>query len=346
MKHCISILLSAVLLTGCAQDLATETAEAPETVPIEPQTEPVPADAGSDDPDAYDTEVHESWVLDLLEGVFGYDELDTSEAPQQQWQTPPAETKPPLTEQELQSAYTLTADTTGLVTRTDGIYDDNLTWVIEYNGSIVLERNAEHEMTYRPMEYGYGTYRVWLKAWVDGYSQVSNIVEFSRPTENPAQQDDIVDEWTRSLITEKKGHMKHLVHRIIAYGMPEYKIGFVIDPDHDGYYNGVVFCAGRGDDGELVQYVYDNQSSSIHFGTAQYAEESSDCTLGIWCDAVNGKDYIVRIESDGTVYDCCTEEVIPEFAEDDKFFTFTDADPSDRDHFYVSYDGTTVLEGA
>lgn len=340
MKKHIPLLLAALLLTGCVAQSGQDAAASPETIPIAPQTE-----AAAEAPPAQSAEGG-SWALDLLEGLFGYDEpietVPVPEPPPNQWQD---ERQEAPAEENLTELYTLTVDDTGLVTRTEGVYEHNLTWVIECNDRIELERNAENEMTYRPMDYGSGTYRVWLKAYVQGYQQVSNTVEFTRPSANQNQQNH-TDDWTQSIIMTKKGHMKHLVQRIVGYGMPEYKLGFVIDPDHDGYYNGVVFCAGTGDDGELVQYVYDNDSSSIHFGTELYAEDGIECTLGIWCDAANGRDYIVRIESDGTAYDCCTEEIIPDFAEDINFFTFTDADPSDRDHFYVSYDGIPEWEGA
>lgn len=345
MKKRIPIILSALLLTGCAQNAANTAMQ--ESLPIEPQTEPADTESAAEATD--DTEhpaEYDSWVLDLLEGLFGYDEpAPVPELPPETWQTVPQ--PDPMTDEELQSLYTLTADDTGLVTRTEGSGERNLGWVIEFNGEIMLERLAENEMTYRPMNYGDGTYRVWLTAWFDGYQQVSNVVEFMRPSGSSAQQDDIVDEWTRSIITSKKGHMKHLVRVIRGiYGEPEYKLGFVIDPDHDGYYNGVVFCAGRGDEGELVQYVYDNESSNIRFSTARYAEDGIECTLGIACDPASGKDYIVRMESDGRAYDCCTGELIQVFDADGSFFTFTDEDPYDSDHFYVSYDGVSVWEGA
>lgn len=340
MKKGILIIFAALLLTGCAQSTANTAMQ--ESLPIEPQTEPAGTESAAED-----SALQEGWVLDLLEGIFGYDEPYVPESSQEPQQIPPVETVPPMTEEDLQSLYTLTVDDTGLVTRTEGNGARNLGWVIEFNGEIVLERVAENELTYRPMNYGNGTYRVWLTAYFNGYTQVSNVVEFTRPSDGRAQQDDVVDEWTRSIITAKKGHLKHLVRVIRGmYGSPEYKLGFIIDPDHDGYYNGVSFCAGRGDYGELVQYVYDNDSSDIHFSTARYAEDGIVCTLGIWCDAASGKDYIVRIEQDGTAYDCCTEEVIPDFAEDDGFFTFTDEAPYDCDHFYVSYGGVPVWEGA
>lgn len=338
MKKHIPLLLAALLLTGCTAQ-SEQNAASPETVPIAPQTE-----AAADAPPAQSAEGG-SWALDLLEGLFGYDEpIETApEPPQNQWQDAEQESS---AEQNLESLYTLTVDDTGLVTRTEGSGERNLGWVIEFNGQIMLERVAEHELTYRPMDYGSGTYRVWLTAWFGGYQQVSNVVEFRRPADAP-RQDDTVDEWTRDIITAKKGHLKHLVRVIRGVtGEPEYKLGFVIDPDHDGYYNGVAFYAGRDELGEPVQYIFDNDSSEIRFSTERYAEKGIVCMLGIWCDADSGMDYIVRIEADGTVYDCCTEEIVAAFSADDGFFCLTDEDPYDCDHFYVSYDGVPAWEGA
>lgn len=340
MKKHIPLLAAALLLTGCTAQSA-QNAASPETVPVDPQT----VDSAETQP-AQSAEGG-SWALDLLEGLFGYDEpietVPAPEPPPDQWQDTQQESS---AAENLETLYTLTVDETGLVTRTEGNGERNLGWSIEFNGQIMLDRNAEGEMSYRPMDYGDGTYRVWLTAWFGGYKQVSNIVEFTRPaTSQP--QNDAVDAWTRRIITDKKGHLKHLVRVIRGmYGEPEYKLGFVIDPDHDGYYNGIAFYAGRGEQGEPVQYIFDNDSSDIHFSSAQYAEAGIECTLGIWCDAASGMDYIVWIEADGTAYDCCTGEVILDFAADDSFFCFSDEEPYDCDHFYVSYDGVPVWEGA
>lgn len=56
---------------------------------------------------------------------------------------------------------------------------DNLTWVIVYNGDIVLERNAEDETQYKYFSEEPGIYTVYLKAWIDGgYKTVSNVISY------------------------------------------------------------------------------------------------------------------------------------------------------------------------
>lgn len=349
MKKRVLSVFSALLLllTGCTEASDNSAAEAPEN--IAEQT--LPAETGTADDAAQTDPPDGNWVLDLMEGVFGYNAHEPAPPPSgsvhPDQQQKPAETLPPP---DLTETYTLTVDETGLVKRTDGIYDDNLTWVIEVNGRTELERNAVNEMSYRPMDYGPGIYRVWLEAWVQGYQPVSNTIEFEGPplgfiADNDREEIEGFEAWR---IADHKGHMKHLVQRLYGfYGDPEYKMGFIIDPDHDGVCNGVVYCAGTGDDGEPVQYIYENMSDMIRFSNNDYWEERKiRCTLGIWCDAETGTDYIVRIEPDGSAYDCCTEEPIENFKQDDAFFIFTTVNESDRDHFYVSYRGVPVLEDA
>lgn len=75
--------------------------------------------------------------------------------------------------------YQLSVDSSQTLTRTQGTHN-MLTWVIEQDGSIVLERNALNELSYR--YYGYSAskrYRSWLKAFIDGrYQRVSPIVSY------------------------------------------------------------------------------------------------------------------------------------------------------------------------
>ena len=256
--------------------------------------------------------------------------------------TTTAVTKPP------EQTYLLTVDATGLVTRTSLEQDMDLTWVIEVNGRIELERNANGETTYRPMDYGPGTYRIWLKSWPD---RVSNIIEFEGP---PGLSYDEAYEgpegFERFRVMECKDHMKHLVQVLRdCYGEPEYKMGFVIDPDHNGICNGITFYAGKGDHGEPVQYIMDNASSEIHFSSADYSsEKEDDSTLCIWCNPDAEMDYIVLIKPDGTCIDCCTGDVLKNLNPDkaEYLYLFTADTPTDRDHFYVSYHGCPRFEGA
>ncbi len=58
-----------------------------------------------------------------------------------------------------------------------GSLGENLTWVIERDGEIVLQRNATNELQYSPTIYTGAQYRFWLLAPIDGgYQRVSNIV--------------------------------------------------------------------------------------------------------------------------------------------------------------------------
>ena len=62
-----------------------------------------------------------------------------------------------------------------------GEIGDDLTWVVEKDGAIVLQRNAAGELSYRYFYNVPGShYRIWLSAYINGGSQqVSNIVEYS-----------------------------------------------------------------------------------------------------------------------------------------------------------------------
>ncbi|MGP0172482.1 GEVED domain-containing protein [Pseudomonas sp. NCHU5208] len=75
--------------------------------------------------------------------------------------------------------YQLSVDSSQTLTRTQGTHN-MLTWVIEQDGSIVLERNAANELSYRYYGYNAGKrYRSWLKAFIDGrYQRVSPVVSY------------------------------------------------------------------------------------------------------------------------------------------------------------------------
>lgn len=75
--------------------------------------------------------------------------------------------------------YQLSVDGSQNLTRTQGTHT-MLTWVIEEDGQIVLERSAENELSYHYFTYTPGKrYRTWLKAFIDGrYQRVSPVVSY------------------------------------------------------------------------------------------------------------------------------------------------------------------------
>ena len=57
--------------------------------------------------------------------------------------------------------------------------DWKLTWVIQHNGEVVLERNALSETKYRYFRNEPGLYTVYIKGWVGKrYQPLSNIVSY------------------------------------------------------------------------------------------------------------------------------------------------------------------------
>ncbi|MEJ2463866.1 MAG: GEVED domain-containing protein [Candidatus Thiodiazotropha sp.] len=81
-----------------------------------------------------------------------------------------------------QTEFTLTVDQLNQVRR-NGQPGDLVSWVIEEDGQIVLERNASDEMTYSYFNTVPGSsYRIWLQMYLNGqYQAVSNIVEYAEP---------------------------------------------------------------------------------------------------------------------------------------------------------------------
>ena len=77
-------------------------------------------------------------------------------------------------------AYHLTLDHDFTVHR-DGALGDDVSWVIEKNGQIVLQRNAAGELEYRYYSNTAGSdFRIWLQQFINGsYQQVSNVVEYT-----------------------------------------------------------------------------------------------------------------------------------------------------------------------
>lgn len=66
----------------------------------------------------------------------------------------------------------------------NGAIGDDVGWVIEKNGTVILSRGADSELEYRYFANSQGDdYRVWLEQFVDGaYQRVSNIVEYTPGT--------------------------------------------------------------------------------------------------------------------------------------------------------------------
>ena len=92
-----------------------------------------------------------------------------------------------LKKEDYTDEYTIVADH-GKVNRTNGKFDDHITWVVEFNGETVLERNAVDDFQISPAAHGDGRFRVWLKAYIDGeYKPVSNVVEWSVPFDESTQ---------------------------------------------------------------------------------------------------------------------------------------------------------------
>ena len=251
--------------------------------------------------------------------------------------TEPVQTEPP----DYTKYFVLTVDETGLVTRTADTHDVmNLGWVICFNGEQQLDRSADSEMSYRPMNYGSGEYSVYLNAFINGgYKPVSNTVTFSSPYERAAEApSEQIEGFETPAVLDCKEHMKHLIAKI---GSMQYRLGFVMDADHDGICDGISFYSGGGN-----QYVFDSRDARIKFDTQDTKERFGECELGIWFDTETGMDYIAAVTADGHAYDCVTGEEIEAFEKDDFYFTFGKDGESDTDHFYVSYRGKPVLEHA
>ena len=93
--------------------------------------------------------------------------------------------QPEPVEVALEDTYHLKLDSDFKLHRTGAIGDD-VSWVIEKNGAVVLNRVAASELEYRYFSNTQGAdFRVWLEQWVDGsYQRVSNIVEYTPGTTN------------------------------------------------------------------------------------------------------------------------------------------------------------------
>ncbi|MCK5790936.1 MAG: hypothetical protein KAH34_08840 [Ketobacter sp.] len=100
-------------------------------------------------------------------------------------QLPQVEPEPEVTMPALEDTYHLTLDSDFTVSR-DGAIGDDVGWVIEKNGTQVLNRNAGSELEYRYYNNTQGAdFRIWLNQFIDGeYQRVSNIVEYTPGTTN------------------------------------------------------------------------------------------------------------------------------------------------------------------
>ena len=321
----------------------TTTASAATTTTTAPQQEAPSATAA---PGAVSPEDEEQ-LKDGLRALFGH-KTNAQKEQEQYWSTYTVTTTD-MSEylEELKSSYTLTMDDTGLITR-DGELNADLTWVIKVNGVTQLERNASGEMSYRPMNYGSGRYQIYLESYdIGGYQQVSNCIEYDTEDYGGDYAAPRELDWDTMYIMEKKNHMKHLVQSIGERGEDgsgysvSFKMGFVCDPDHDGYLNGISFYAGKDSEGTPLTYAFDNDSSGLHYWNTDFGAQE----LGMWFDTAQGLDYIVCIR-DGKAYDCVTGEQIKSFDRSGEYYTFTADDPDDRDHFYVSYGDRVEFETA
>lgn len=80
---------------------------------------------------------------------------------------------------EITHPYALSLDYDFTVNRS-GYIGDNISWVVEKDGVIVLQRNAAGDLAFKYYSNtNNSNIRVWLQEYiVDGYQQVSNIVEY------------------------------------------------------------------------------------------------------------------------------------------------------------------------
>ena len=85
-----------------------------------------------------------------------------------------------------QSSFELVIDQLFTVYR-DGQLGDQIVWVVERDGEVVLQRNAENELSYQFFNNSPGSsFRVWVEKFIDGeYLRVSNIVEYDVPQSYP-----------------------------------------------------------------------------------------------------------------------------------------------------------------
>ena len=256
------------------------------------------------------------------------------------------------------NAYKIT-EQDGNVTRTEGEYEnDNLQWVTYINGKEFSDIGAEHSKGYRPytqdigMPYGYGTYEVWLKAFIDGgYKRVSNKVSWEVLPQEPTPEE--------KQRAQNKARLKVFAQSIA----PEYEVkcGFYIDPDHNGVNERCIYCAGTDKAGNEVQVIYLDNNDITKFSSGSY----ENGYLYIWCDEASGKDYIVRcIEDENgniTASDCITNEIIytitdgkltlfgqsaepSDTTEKGKFYFAPDT-PRNSDRFYISENGIVRYDG-
>ncbi|RLU02084.1 MAG: hypothetical protein D9N11_11010, partial [Ketobacter sp.] len=85
-----------------------------------------------------------------------------------------------------QTEFNLTLDQKYKLTR-DGQPGDQVRWIVEQNGMIIVDRDASAEMEYTFMESQPGArYRLWLQMNIGGQDQiVSNVLSYDEPTSYP-----------------------------------------------------------------------------------------------------------------------------------------------------------------
>ncbi len=81
--------------------------------------------------------------------------------------------------------FTLVLNSDYSITRDEQRGFQNLTWHIEHDGVVILERNAENEdslaSSLQWIDGNTGDFKIYLVAFIDGYYiRVSNIIEYSK----------------------------------------------------------------------------------------------------------------------------------------------------------------------
>ena len=316
-------------------------------------------------------------IKDFIRGAFGH-ETNAHKRQQAELEKRQAELEEKRRQQEqeraqrleqLDQTYTLTEGPNLSVERTKGPYEeDNIQWVITYNGRTVLERGADNEFTYRYFYGGdQGKYTYHLQAFVEGeYRTVSNTIEID-VTSDPEKGDD-------SAIITLKGNMKHTLKTMRVSmtdeeheeGAPHeftYRMGYIGDFDDDELPDGIVYMLA--DDGTaLVRLMTGGEYNNAEFSNYDMGESY----YAVWFDPVGQRDRLcfVNLNEGMRVYDALTgdelfanvggeytiaskpataQEVEGLKFEENTFYPTVD-EGADEDHFIVSRDHTGVLEGA
>ncbi len=251
---------------------------------------------------------------------------------------------------DLDKTYTLTEGENYSVNRTRGPYEDNITWVITYNGSRVLGRSADNEYSYR---YFYGSdtgvYTYHLEALVEGdYRTVSNTITYNIEspvtTEDDPELEDMKDTVKHTLKT------MHIIEDDNSEQTYTYRMGYIGDFSHENVVEGLVFMLSEESGTQCIRVISDGALGGALFDN--YGKQG--LSFGVWYDPATGRDYLTAVEREGesvTVTDAFTGEsldgVITDMSEFYNSLLYpTPEDGIDEDHFYVSRDHEASFEGA